>query len=218
MTQSATIGALVAALAKARLDFKPVIKSAANPFFKSKYADLAGILEAVIPALSVNGLAVYHTTKEDGDLILVTTLAHISGEFVSGEYPVIPVKQDPQGYGSAITYARRYAISAMLSIAAEDDDGEAASGRNTAPAAKVASVSGAAMKKKPTWSTDQTTEVGTIFAEILHLGGDTGSADISKLRKEMGYDLPSDVIDAASALLNKWRDVEHAAQNNQDTP
>jgi hypothetical protein len=213
MPQSQTIGALVAALAKARASFKPVIKDAANPFFKSKYADLAGILDAVVPALSSNGLAVYHTTDHaSGALILVTTLAHSSGEFVTGEYPVVPVKNDPQGYGSAITYARRYALSAMLSVAAEDDDGEAASGR-AQPPSKVASVSGIAQKKKPDWTKEQQSEVGSLFAEIIRIGGDTGEAEIAKLRKDMGYDLPSDVIDAAGVLMRKWLDIENETKD-----
>jgi hypothetical protein len=207
MPQSPSVGALVAALAKARASFKPVIKDAANPFFKSKYADLAGILDSVVPALSANGLVIYHTTDSaSGVLILVTTLAHSSGEFVIGEYPVTPVKADPQGYGSAITYARRYALSAILSVAAEDDDGEAASGRAQAPA-KVASVSGIVQKKKPDWTKEQQTEVGSLFADIIRIGGDTGEAEIFKLRKEMAYDMPSDVIDAAAIIQRKWQDI-----------
>lgn len=214
MPQSPTIGALVAALAKARASFKPVIKDAANPFFKSKYADLAGILDAVVPALSANGLAIYHTTDSaSGVLILVTTLAHSSGEYVIGEYPVIPVKNDPQGYGSAITYARRYALSAMLSVAAEDDDGEAASGRAQAPV-KSASVSGAVQTKKPDWTKEQQTKVGEHFAEIIRIGGDTGEAEITKLRKVMAYDSPTDVIDAAAKLNARWDDIEANNQNN----
>jgi hypothetical protein len=146
-------------------------------------------------------------------LILVTTLAHSSGEFVIGEYPVIPVKNDPQGYGSAITYARRYALSAMLSVAAEDDDGEAASGRTTVPA-KAASVTGAVATKKPAWTPEQSNLVGEHFAEIIRIGGDTGEAEIKKLRSTMAYDAPSDVIDAAAALMRKWQDVESDAQQN----
>ena len=71
---------------------------------------------------------------ESGDLVLETILMHISGEFISGRYPIRPVKTDPQSTGSAITYARRYAFSAITGIAADDDDGNAASNQQQAPA------------------------------------------------------------------------------------
>ena len=99
-----------------------------NEFFKSKYADLASVIDAARNALSKNNLAVIQTTQTiNGELVLFTTLSHSSGEWIRGEYPIKPVKQDPQGFGSAMTYARRYAFSAITGIASEDDDGNAAS-------------------------------------------------------------------------------------------
>lgn len=127
--QSEKVDLLVKALIKAKADFGPVEKNKENPFFKSKYADLGTIDQAVTPALHKNGLTVVQTTEIAGiQPVLVTTLFHESGQFLSGQYPLNPVKADPQGLGSATTYARRYALCAMLTIVADDDDdGNAAS-------------------------------------------------------------------------------------------
>lgn len=203
MNQSPAIGALTAALAKARAAFKPVIKDANNPFFKSKYADLAGVLDAVVPALSANGLAVIQTTDGTAPMVLTTTIAHSSGEFISGTYPIVPVKNDPQGVGSAITYARRYTLCAILSVAAEDDDGNAAT-----HAVKAASVTGEVVKRKPEWLKEQTDEAGVIIADIYRIGKASGEKEVADIRSRMKYDQPADVLEALSVLLRKWQDIE----------
>lgn len=129
MTKSESIAALSAALAKAQGQFDHAKKDVKNEFFKSKYADLASVIDAAKKPLSDNGLSVCQIceTTESGDIRLETILMHSSGEFISGSYPIRPVKSDPQAYGSAITYARRYAFSAITGIAADDDDGNQAS-------------------------------------------------------------------------------------------
>jgi len=105
-----------------------VKKASTNPAFKSRYADLAVVVEAVIPALNESGIAVIQSPSFDGDLVSVTTvLLHESGSSVTGTLSMRPTKMDPQGVGSAITYARRYALLAMAGAAPEDDDGQAAS-------------------------------------------------------------------------------------------
>lgn len=130
MQTSPTIGALCAALAKAKVDFSPAVKDGANPFFHSDYLTLAGAYKATTTGLSNNGLAVIQATSFTNDsLTLTTVLAHSSGEWISGAYPINPVKSDPQGIGSAITYARRYAFMAIVGLAPEDDDGNEANGR-----------------------------------------------------------------------------------------
>lgn len=134
MNQSDSIAALAAALAKAQGAIKPAIKDSNNPHFKSRYADLASVWDACREPLSENGLAVIQTTDEvpDGSaVLLVTTLVHSSGEWIAGRLRLNPVKADPQGMGSAITYARRYALAAIVGIAPDDDDGEAAQGRQS---------------------------------------------------------------------------------------
>jgi hypothetical protein len=133
------------AFVKLQSEIRPAIKDATNPAFRSKYADLGAVWEAVKDPLHANGFSVIQSPDFDGtDMWLTTTILHTSGQSMAGRYPIRPVKQDPQGFGSAITYARRYSISAMLGVIAdEDDDGNAASGNksngngNHAPTGKV---------------------------------------------------------------------------------
>ena len=128
LTTSDEIGELAKALSVARKDFKPVIKDASNPFFKSKYADLAGVIESTSEALSKNGLVVIQSPRLKENRVSVTTLlAHSSGQWLRDELELPLSKFDAQGAGSAITYARRYAYQAIVGVAAEDDDGNAAS-------------------------------------------------------------------------------------------
>lgn len=138
---------LAEALAKAQAEMKAAPLNKVNPHFKSKYADLPAVIDAVRPALTKHGLSVTQTTRiAEGGLVLVTTLHHASGETLSGEYP-LPVGK-PQEMGSAITYARRYSLAALCCIAADEDDdanasegaGQTASRPKAAPPAKPAPV------------------------------------------------------------------------------
>ncbi len=117
------------AFVKAKKEFSPALKCSTNPHFKSKYADLAACLEAVNEALLNNGIAVMQETSEDATGVTVETVfLHESGETIKcGKLHVPASKQDAQGYGSALTYARRYSIMTACGIAPEDDDGNAAS-------------------------------------------------------------------------------------------
>ena len=121
--------AIAAALVKAQKEFGPALKTATNPHFRSKYASLDACVEAVIDALNNNGIFLMQYTHpcEDG-VIVETMFIHESGEHMTGGRLHVPAsKQDPQGYGSALTYARRYSLQAACGIAPEDDDGNAAS-------------------------------------------------------------------------------------------
>lgn len=120
---------IAAALVKAQKAFGPALKTSTNPHFRSKYADLSACVEAVIDALNSNGVAMLQQTRHDDIGVSVQTVfLHDSGEsWVSGWLHVPAAKQDPQGYGSALTYARRYSLMAACGIAPEDDDGNAAS-------------------------------------------------------------------------------------------
>lgn len=133
MERSEQIGDLAGALAKAQGEMKSAAKDTQNTFYKSSYADLAAVMEACREPLSKNALAVVQTVDYAGDEIwLETTLAHSSGQWMRSKYPIRPVKNDPQGVGSAQTYARRYSLMAMVGIvASDDDDGNAASGKST---------------------------------------------------------------------------------------
>lgn len=119
---------LADALAKAQGEMKNAPLNKTNPHFKSKYADLAAIRDATIPALSKHGLSIVQYTKlREGALVLFTRLQHTSGEFIEGEYPIPNNPDKPQVMGSAQTYAKRYSWAAMCGIAAdEDDDGNGA--------------------------------------------------------------------------------------------
>ncbi|MEI6736929.1 MAG: ERF family protein [Pseudomonadota bacterium] len=130
MNKSESIAGLAAALAAAQGVMKGALKDSANPFFKSRYADLASVVEAIRAAFSANGLSYIQTVEpSDKDEVRVeTTLLHSSGEWISCGVLSLPVsKIDAQGYGSALTYARRYSLSAAVGVAPEDDDGNAAS-------------------------------------------------------------------------------------------
>lgn len=115
------------ALAAAQAQMGKAIKDSANPAFRSKYADLASVMDACLPALNANGIAVYQPTiDDDTGRFVETILAHESGETIRCRVPLIVQKNDMQGYGSAVTYARRYGLMCMAGIAPEDDDGNAA--------------------------------------------------------------------------------------------
>ena len=129
--KSAEIKEIAAALNQLQAKLEGAKKDADNPYFKSKYADLEGIwcvLREHMPAL---GLSVTQTmgwlpVGEDIKTTLRTTLLHTSGQYISGEMPLMPSQQNPQGQGSAITYARRYCLAAITGVYQVDDDAEAA--------------------------------------------------------------------------------------------
>lgn len=129
--QSRELGELASALAKAQGAMKPAAKSATNPFFKSNYADLPAIVAACRDQLANNGLAVSQRTDfDEAKTYIETILMHASGQWISARYPVNPVKNDPQGMGSAVTYARRYSLAAIVGVVSDDDDdGNAGSGK-----------------------------------------------------------------------------------------
>lgn len=125
--QSQEIKELATALVVCQTQLKSALKDSENPYFKSKYSDLGSVWDACRKALHDNGLAVSQTTGlGDHGPYLETKLLHTSGQWVSGHYPLNPVKNDPQGLGSAVTYARRYALAAIVGVVSEDDDGHGA--------------------------------------------------------------------------------------------
>lgn len=128
MNRSESINELATALAKAQAQMTFAKKDAANPFFKSKYADLAAVVEAIKKPLADNGLSYVQTTDiTDDDVIIETVLMHASGQWLSGRMrmPVAKVN-DPQALGSSMTYCRRYGLQAITGLPADDDDADAA--------------------------------------------------------------------------------------------
>lgn len=141
MKTSSSIGAIAPALVAAAAELQPVSKDATNPAFRNKYATLDAIMEQVRPVLARHGLAVLQTGTApetiDGRLVAVgveTMLLHKSGEWIASSVTLPVEKLTAQGAGSAISYGRRYGLSAILGLTAEDDDGQAASARPAAPA------------------------------------------------------------------------------------
>lgn len=121
--QSDSIATIAGALSKFQSEIHPVIRDSFNPYFKSKYADLASIWQEIQVPLAKNGLSVFQgCIHTDGNDFLKTILMHSSGEYITSELKLYLSKQDAQGMGSAITYARRYALAAALGIVQEDDD------------------------------------------------------------------------------------------------
>ena len=137
--KSESITNLVKALTTFQGKMTAVKKDATNPFYKSKYATLDTIWETIRKPLSENGLSIVQTMNLiEGNSVLETTLYHTSGEWISGTQLVNPVKDDPQSLGSAISYARRYSLSALLGVVSdEDDDANIATKQETKQEAKV---------------------------------------------------------------------------------
>lgn len=134
MNTSETIDKISAALVLAQKDMLPLIKDSNNPFFKSKYADLHAVTQACYPALQANSICVVQSAESLGSngINIRTRLIHSSGQFIETECAIPPAGQDPQKYGSAVTYGRRYGLQAAVGLAATDDDAEAAVGRKAA--------------------------------------------------------------------------------------
>jgi hypothetical protein len=169
MQSSENLNELAAALAKAQGEITGALKDSANPFFKSKYADLASCWDACRGPLSANGLSVvqatergqpvtieWETTNQETaevskfkvdtvELVVVTMLLHASGQWIKSHLPMIPRDASPQGMGSALTYGRRYGFAAIVGVAQVDDDGNQASGRG-APIKEIHSPKGNAVQ------------------------------------------------------------------------
>lgn len=146
---------IAAAFVKAKKAFGPALKDKTNPAFRSKYADLGACIDAVEDALLDNGIAFFQETFEDATGVTVETVfMHESGEAMRcGKLHVPAAKQDPQGYGSALTYARRYSLMAACGIAPEDDDGNAAA--KAKPAQARTGVMADVMATLPTLTKDE---------------------------------------------------------------
>ena len=131
LKRSEHINELATSLAKAQAAMQDASKTSTNPFFHSKYADLASVWEACRKPLSANGLSVVQTIEINAGpfvkgRILESTLMHTSGQWLSSEIDLLPKEETEQALGSAITYSRRYALAALVGICPDDDDGEAA--------------------------------------------------------------------------------------------
>jgi len=188
---------IYAALAAAQAEMGPALKDSVNPAFKSRYADLAAVLAACLPALNKHGLAMIQPPGEDDHGRYVSTiLLHASGEKLECRVPLIVGKNDMQGYGSAVTYARRYGAMSMAGIAPDDDDGNAAA--KSPPVTEPARQYTAPRNESNTAATEA----------IAYLGA---SVDLADLKSRWG-NLPKPVQAAHAVIAAKDRAKAHLMQ------
>ena len=211
---------IAAALVKARRAFGPALKDKTNPAFRSKYADLGACIDAVDDALLANGIALTQETSEDSTGVTVeTVLVHESGETMRfGKLHVPASKQDAQGYGSALTYARRYSVSTALGIAPEDDDGNAASKPKAAPAKTGVAADVLAMSPM---TAEQKAAIDKLAAQVQSDFDAYGAAAAFERIEEQGLDNTEKI--ALSALLssearNKIKAHSLAMRNKTKAP
>lgn len=135
MFTSDALDAVVPALVKARADFKPVLREATGQVAQRtiKYADLAGVIEATLPACTKQGLALVQTVDAETST-LITRLLHTSGQWIESRYPLTFSGQTPQQIGAQLSYGRRYSLLALLCVAQEDDDAAGVPAHPSAPA------------------------------------------------------------------------------------
>ena len=212
ITQSTTIGELAKALAKAQGAMTSAKKSAVNPHFKSKYADLAEVIDSIRKPLSDNSIALtqLNTTDENGNVSVTTMLMHESGEFIGSTFSAKPQQVTVQGYGSTITYLRRYSAMAIAGLASDDDDGQAASMPQASLPAGARDVQTASNKMVKTfggtasnvehasWPVDK--------APFIELLGDAGINydHLAGMCEKMGRARPSQMDTATRGKLVDW--------------
>lgn len=197
--KSETLDKLIPALIKAQGELEHAKKDSQNPHFKSKYADLATVLDTCKEVLKTNNLAITHQRESNADgEFLITTLWHSSGQFLSSRSKLMPTKQDPQGFGSAITYARRYDLSALIGLASDDDDGNAASG-----AAPVKKESLANRNKRYDLIKKELSE----SEDPAITWGDYGE-EIARLRLDLGEDFYNQLIAVAKKRKDELFQLE----------
>lgn len=195
MKTSESIKQLSAALLKAQRSITFASKDAKNPHFKSTYADLPAVIDAIKPALNDAGIAFLQTfsPSEAGFIAVTTRLMHETGEWIEDTATVPLPKSDPQGYGSAATYARRYSLAAITGLYQDDDDGNAASNTKPAQIAKVTAKQAADLQALAD-------EVGADVAAFLGYVSTQLRTDIKKWS-----DIPATSFDDCVSALNKKR-------------
>lgn len=198
--QSNCIADITKAMCKAQSVMSPAKKTQTNPFFKSKYAGLEDVIEAVKDAFCDNGLSFFQGTLpgDNGSIIIVTTISHESGEWIRGYLPIKPTKNDPQSLGSAITYGKRYGLQALSGQPSEDDDGNTASKK----------------PKKATKEQIQAIEDICTFKELSISDLDSIIIFYHNAKKatvqtidNMSYDMIQNLIDKFDTVYNSWKNV-----------
>lgn len=193
MNRSEDISELAKALSKAQLAVENAAKNSANPHFRSRYADLAEIINTVRPVFSKHGISIIQSpTYLEGMVSVTTMLLHDSGQYLMDTISCPAQKLDPQGIASATTYMRRYSLSAFCGISQEDDDGNAAS---NLPAAKQKPAPAPTQAKKEPSNDDISEAVGKLQA----------CANLSELKKAFTA-LPSDIQQALVQVKDELKE------------
>ncbi len=213
VTSSAEINEIAKALAKAQLKISGAEKDRQNPHFKQHYATLASVWDACHLALNENEIAIVQSPAiaPDGQQLLVTILAHGSGQWFRGEYRLSPAKNDPQGMGSAVTYARRYSLSCMTGVAPKDDDDDGNAAANAA-----ANDQHAYNQRKAERQDEPEREIGVeTAAKVLEAFGAIGVTR-EQLKAKLGCEVqnaPDSRIDQLKAWLKQCTDDKRNISN-----
>lgn len=201
--RSESIKELAAALAKCQGAMRAAEKDRENHFFKSSYSTLAAVWDACRKPMSDNGLAIVQmpTLSEEG-VVLESILMHSSGEWISSVLKLNPVKQDPQGIGSCLSYARRYSVSAMVGVCSGDD----AEDDGNADAMPIKGRATPVTPSTPAETTEETKSEAAMKVAHLEKLFETHSIDVEKARDYLhafGCESLGDVPDATIAKIEK---------------
>jgi len=190
MNKSETIAELSSALNKAQSEMSGAKKTAKNPFFKSNYANLEEVIHCIKEPFADNGLSfMQFPVTSDGFAGVETVILHSSGEWISGEFMLKCAKNDPQGMGSAITYAKRYGLQGACGIPSEDDDGNAATAKPVAKkAAPEKPITDSQLKEIAAAAKEASMDGERLLKGIQHVSG-SKTDDITKLTATQGSNL-----------------------------
>jgi hypothetical protein len=215
---------IASAFVKAKRAFGPALKDKTNPAFRSKYADLGACIDSVEDALLSNGIAFIQETSEDATGVTVETVfLHESGETLRcGKLHVPASKQDPQGYGSALTYARRYSLMAACGIAPEDDDGNAAVTATKAMTKRAPPKTGVkadVLSQHPPLSKDETDYLDELADEILQdVANKVPMEDVYQKLEETNLELAQKVYLSALLPATVMRQIREVAEAKHRVP
>lgn len=213
MNSSESIKELAGALHKAQGKIKAALKDSTNPHFRSKYADLSSVIEAVKQPLLDAGITYLQGIEDaDGGVVVETMLLHTSGEWISSKLRIPATKQDAQGFGSAITYGRRYGLQSMCGVPAEDDDGNAATA--SAPVRTAITPNDGALANLTAPEVQKAKEVANSVVDLMAEGKDFAAYELfyeSNFSNELKLGI-WEVLKPHSALRSKLKKMHETPQ------
>lgn len=204
---------IYAALAKAQADIALADRDSENPYFKSKYANLASFIQASRPALTKNGLSLSHRIEinDDGQNILVCTLGHASGQYVESRMRILPPKNDIQSFGSYVTYLRRYSYAALCGLADSDDDGEVAVAETRETFAKGTALNTKYNPKEQSIETLSREQIDEMEYELAEYS-DIAEQVLDGLRIQSIADIPKSKYRAAITRIREIKELRNTGK------